>query len=308
MTVTRFAFKLADGDNYIDLAQCLSLVQRTMVRQKQTFTVLGGQVVDNVGGDGTNTTASIKISTAPNFWYIRAAINRCFKAWKDQRSRTLQNAELDGVKNATAKFSDFKITLNGVGSASNVLPVSTGQAVLQEFGSHSGAPSFGEWATASVISEEPIMIAGAPQTEFHFKILGDHTATYYSATKGWLVTRALPDTEFEPDMLDLDGNAVLDYKEDALNLLNDTDDGQPERLTLLYEDNDNAPFPTRDIYSNVDSSHNLQLQSLSYVSSNNPSQMIPGFKALCGLIQVKVQDTATNPVLFLDVLNTPEAF
>lgn len=308
MTVTRFAFKLADGNNYIDLAQCMSIVQRTMVRQKQTFTVLGGQVVDNVGGDGTNTTASIKISTAPNFWYIRAAINRCFKAWKDQRSKTLENAQLDGIKNATAKYADFKMTLNGVGSDSNLLPHYTGGTGITEFGSTSGQPTTGEWSTASVVSEEPVLIAGAPQTEFHFKIVGDHTGTYYSATKGWLVTRALPDSEYEPDMVDLDGNAVLDYKEDALNLLNETDDGQPERLTLLYEDNDFAPFAVRDVYGYVDSSNNLQLQSLSYVSSNNPSQMIPGFKALCGLIQVQVQDTATNPVLFLDVLNTPEAF
>ena len=289
MAVTRFAFKLANTNNYIDLAQCLSLVQRTMVRQKQNFTVLGGQIIDNPG-----TQSAIKISTAPDFWYTRAAINRCFKSWKDQRSRTLQNAELDGVKNATAKYSDFKITLNGVGSSSNVLPHYTGGTAVTPC----AAP--GEWATASVTDE-----MGA---EKHFKIVGDHTATYYSATKGWLVTRAIPDAEFEPDMLDLDGNAVLDYKEDFLNLLNETADGQPERLTLLYEDNDNAPFAVRQIYGDIDQSTNLQLQSFVYLNSNNPSQMIPGFKALCGLIQVNVADTATNPILFLDVLNTPEAF
>lgn len=299
MAVTRFAFKLADGDNYIDLAQCLSLVQRTLVRQKQNFTVLGGMVVDNPGNP-----TPIKISTAPDFWYIRAAINRGFKSWKDQRSRTLENAQLDGVKNSTAKYSDFKVTLNGVGTNANVLPAYTGPITsITEFQTGSG-----EWSTASVTSEEPIIIGGSPQTEFHFKIVGDHTNTYYGLTKGWLVTRALPNSEYEPDMLDMDGNAVLDYKEDALNLLNETDDGQPERLTLLYEDNDNAPFATRDIYGSIDSAYNLALQSVSYVSENNPSQMVPGFKALCGLIQVQVGDDATNPILFLDVLNQPEGF
>ena len=292
MAVTRFAFKLADGNNYIDLAQCLSLVQRTMVRQKQNFTVLGGQIIDNPSDQ-----SAIKISTAPDFWYVRAAINRCFKAWKDQRSRTLENAELDGVKNATAKYSDFKISLNGVGSASNVLPHFTGGSSVSPL----AAPA--EWSNASVFDEMG--------NEKHFKIVGDHTAGaggYYSATKGWLVTRALPDAENEPDMVDLDGNAVLDYKEDYLNLLNETADAQPERLTLLYEDNDNAPFAVRQIYGDIDLSTNLQLQSFCYVNANNPSQMIAGFKALCGLIQVNVADTATNPILFLDVLNTPEAF
>ena len=296
MAVTRFAFKLASGSNNIDLAQCMSLVQRTMVRQKQNFTILGGMVVDN-------DQAEVTISTAPDFWYIRAAINRCFKSWKDQRARTLAGAaEQHNVSNA--KYSDFKISLNGATLGDNLLPQFTHGTSTDDIASG------GEWATASVISEEPVVpVSGAAPTErMFFKVLGAHTSTYYSASKGWLATRVLPDSEAEPDMLDLDGNAVLDYKEDFLNLLNETADGQPERLTLLYEDNDFAPYPVRDIYGNIDSAHNLALQSMSYVSSANPSQMIPGFKALCGLIQVQVDSNATNPILFLDVLNTPEAF
>lgn len=294
MTVTRFAFKLGEGENYIDLAKAMSLVQRTMVRQKQLFTVLGGQLVDN-----PNTQSKIKISTAPNFWYIRAAINRCFKAWKDQRSRTLGNAELDGVKNATAKYADFKMSLTGSGST--LTPVYTGGASIVPFN------TTGEWEFASVTDELG--------NERHFKIVGPHTSNYYSATKGWLVTRALPDAENEPDMMDTvdpsgagSADGILDYKQDFINIMNETADGQPERLTLLYEDNDNAPFGVRDIYGNVDQSTNLQLQSLVYVNANNPSHMIAGFKALCGLIKVDVDENATDPILFLDVLNTPEVF
>ena len=292
MAVTRFAFKLGDGHNYIDLAQCMSMVQRTMVRQKQNFTVLGGQVVDN-------SAATVKISTAPDFWYIRAAINRCFKAWKDQRSRTLAGAS-ENANVGTAKYSDFKISLNGVSTANNLLPHFTGASSITEI-SDTGI----EWATASVVSEEAV----DGSTERHFKILGAHTGGYYGAVKGWLVTRTIPDSEFEPDMLDLDGNSVLDYKEDMLNLLNETGDGQPERLTLLYEDNDTAPFATRDIYGDIDDSYNLQLQSLSYTSGalGTTSAMVPGFKALCGLVHVNVA-AGSDPILFLDVLNTPEAF
>ena len=108
MTVTRLAFKLSAGDNYIDLAQCMSLVQRTLIRQKQTFTVLGGQLVDN-------STGSYKIMTAPNTWYVRAAINRGFKAWKDQRHKTLANAQLESGVNdkAVGKYADYKVTLSG---------------------------------------------------------------------------------------------------------------------------------------------------------------------------------------------------
>ena len=291
MSVTRFAFKLQDGNNVIDLAQCMSIVQRTMVRSKQIFTVLGGQIIDN-----PEQQTPVKISTAPNFWYIRAGINRAFKAWKDQRAKALANANLDtgvGAKHV-GKFADFKVSLNGENAADLILPHYTGEnTVLPIQGSD-------EYARASVTQEN-----GA---ERHFRILGGHTPAWYGTTYGWLTTRVIPDSEYEPNMLDLDGNAVLDYKEDFLNLLNETDDDQANRLELLYEDNDNAPFPVRNIYGGIDNPFNLQLQSFVYVNANNPSHMIPGFKALCGLVHVNVGEDATNPILFLDVMNTPEGF
>jgi hypothetical protein len=291
MSVTRFAFKLQDGDNVIDLAQCMSIVQRTMIRQKQIFTVIGGQIIDN-----PTVQTPVKISTAPNFWYIRAGINRAFKAWKDQRAKTLANANLEtgvGAKHV-GKFADFKLSLMGENSPSLVLPHFTGSSTVLPI-----APP-DEYARASVTQEN-----GA---ERHFRILGGHTSTFYGTTYGWLSTRVIPDSEYEPNMPDLDGNSTLDYKEDFLNLLNETDDDQAQRLELLYEDNDNAPFPVRDIYGGVSDSYNLQLQSFVYVNENNPSQMIPGFKALCGLVHVNVASSATEPILFLDVLNTPEGF
>ena len=290
MTVTRICYKLSTGDNYIDLARDLSLLQRTMIRQKQTFTVLGAQVVDN-------TTGTVKISTAPNFWYVRAAINRCFKAWKSQRALALDNAELEDSKFAVGKFSDFKMTLNG--SPTNCLPQ------FDNGGTTSDLAAPHEWAVASVIDELG--------TEKHFKIVGDHTGSQYGATKGWLQTRAIPDANYEPDMPDLgdgQGNAadgVSDYRQDFINLLNDTGTGQSERLTLVYEDNDQAPYALQNIYGNMDSNYNLQIQSKTYLTSTNPHHMVAGFKALCGLIHVKVTD-GSSPLLFLEVHNSPEAF
>ena len=163
MPVTRFAFKLTSGqDNYIDLAQCMSLVQRTLVRQKQKFTVLGGQLVDNAQG-------SVKISTAPNFWYTRAAINRGFSAWKQMRAKTLANAELESVgPNAVGKYSDFKVTLNGV--SSTIRPV---------IGANFSQIAEGEeWNLADLENE-----AGDSKL---LKICGDHSSSYYGLMRGWL--------------------------------------------------------------------------------------------------------------------------
>ena len=312
MAVTRLAYKLADGDNYIDVAKDLSNLQRTLIRQKQTFTILGGQLVDNVAGAGSDAntnalsavTGVVTVSTIPNFWYFRAAINRMFKAWKDQRSRTLANATLDGLNDkAVGKFADFKVTMNGV--LANTSPIATGTT-----GSRTVIAAGTEWQIASLMDETEPAAGG----EKHLKVLGDHTTNYYGGMKGWLQTRAIPDSVAEPDMPDLgdgDGGAadgVLDYKQDFINTLYDTEDAQPERLELLYEDNDNGPYPVSNIYADVESSTNMQLQNFVYLSNNNPHQMLAGFQALCGLIHVHCQDTTSAPILFLDVVNRPEAF
>jgi hypothetical protein len=295
MTVTRLAFKLADGTNQIDVARALSQVHRTLVRQKNTFTIIGGMLVDN-------SNAIVKVSTAPNFWYTKAAINRGFRAWKQMRARTLQNAELENSNMAVGKYSDFKVTLNGSTSALN--PIYTGGGTLTTL------PGPAEWNHADLRDE-----AG---NEMKLRIVGSTAAPYYGLMDGWIRTRATPDATNEPTMPDLDGDGTSDYQQDFINNLYDTSDGQPERLELVYDENDSAPFTINELYGDTDSINNLQLQSMVYLagapSSNDPAvhgakteAMIPGFKALCGLIRVDVEQ-GSNPVLFLDVMNTPEGF
>ncbi len=294
MSVTRLAFKLSAGHNYLDLAKSLSQYHRTLVRQKANFTILGGQIVDN-------SDLSAKISTAPNTWYVRAAVNRCFKAWKQQRAQTLTNAELEDSQQNVGKFADFKIMMNSAGTGNYREPVWTANPT----GALDTVATAADWAYASVTDET----APASGSEKHFMILGDHTTEKYSATKGWLETRSLPNDIQEPDMPDLNSDGTFDYKVDFLNNLNETEDGQPERLTLLYEDNDGAPYAVQQLYGDYDDPYNMQLQGLIHLSGGAglTSQMIAGFKALCGLVHIHIEN-GSNPVLFLDVMNTPEAF
>ena len=113
MAVTRLAFQLSDGTNYIDLASQMSIHLRTMVRQKQTFTILGGMIVDNASSD-----AKYAVSTVPNTWYVRAAINRAFKAWKFSRNKLLsESAAEDATNLTTGKYADFKVYYNSGASS-----------------------------------------------------------------------------------------------------------------------------------------------------------------------------------------------
>lgn len=279
MAITRLAFQLQDGDNYIDLAKALSLHHRTLVRQKQIFTVMGGMLADNSDED------LITVSTAPNTWYTRAAVNRAFKAWKNMRSKALANAE---DTSGTGKFADFKVYLNAGGSGSYREAIATGQASarleLQDR----------EWTYSSLEDETG--------NDVQIQIVGPHNAgaSRYSATTGWINTRAQPNDANEPTMPDNDGNGTLDYKEDFINLMHDQSDGRPERLALAYEENDDSPYALDHLYGTTSSNYNLQLQCAAYTQKTS-QVMIPGFEALCGLIHVHVGSGATNPFLFLDV-------
>lgn len=289
MAVTRLAFQLTDGAvNYIDIASAMSTIQRTLIRQKQVFTVVGGMIVDNPG-----TPQLITVSTAPNTWYMKAAINRCFRAWKRQRAMTLETT-VPGSRNPQAKYADFKILLNGASATGYIEPIATGSS-----GGRIPIPS-NEWQYSTVKDEVN------PARTFH--IIGDHSATRYGAMKGWVQTRPLPNSVAEEDYVDLDGVNGADYDEDFLNLLDNTVDGQDERMDAVMEENDDAPFVPGSVYGGIGQDTALQLQCSTYVSSTNPTQMIPGFKALCGLISIDVPAGTTSPFLFLDVLNTPEAF
>jgi len=296
MAVTRLAYQLQEGHNYIDLAQALAITHRNshknQFRQKNIYTVLGGMFVNN----NIATTSKLSVATVPNTWYVKAAINRCFNAWKSQRARTLANTETDGADLAVGKYSDFKIMYNSGGLSNYLVPVAAGTTASR------GNLATGEWNYASVVDE-----AGS---EAHFMVLGNHAAgSKYAALKGWVETRALPRVENDPNMPDLNADSVKDYKVDFLNNLNETEDSNPERMVLLYEDNDKAPFHVTELYHDLDDDFNDQFQGYAITSATNPTAMIPGFKAVCGLIRIYV-DTVDEqpPILFLDVSNDQESF
>lgn len=282
MSVTRLAFQLGPGTNQIDLARALSAHQRTLIHQKQIFTVLGGMVVDNPTDN-----QSVEISTAPNTWYTRTAVNRLFKSWKRYRSKTLS---LLSESVQPSKYSDFKILLNSEPAGSIALPITRNRNALNG----------GEWIYSSMINE-----AG---TEKFMQIVGGHGITRYSATKGWIQTTAIPQLS-DPVMANIDGIPGPDYELDFLETLHETDDEIDTKTEQIVEDNDEAPFNRLLMYGDdIDEQNDLQTQYFTYVSANNPNQMIPGFKALCGLVQVEFGSGVSQPILYLDVLNTPEDF
>lgn len=280
MAVTRLMFKLTAGSNQIDIARALSLFHRThKIHQKQVFTVLGGMVIDNPAHS-----QSIEVSTAPNTWVHKAAINRCFDEWKKYRHNILSSTELEG-----SKYSDFRLLLNTNGNIRN--PLNTAREPL----------AIEEWQYSQLENEAGGTIS--------FRIVGGHGGATYSAIQGWLATTGMPYPASDPAMPDLDGVVGADYLDDWLVNVNGTNDNITDRVEDAVEENDERPYDLEQIYGpTITEQDNLQSQAFCYVSDNNPHAMIAGFKALCGLVQVNCGSEVTEPILYLDVLNEGEAF
>lgn len=283
MAIVRLAYKLSEGQNYIDLAKGLSITERRLIHQKQVFTVMGGMIVD----DTTNT--KVKISTAPNNFYTRNAVTRGFRAWKKSRAKALEAAG-DGADNIVAKYADFKVFLDAASTSAYLNPFSAGSDQL----------TGGEWSASSIQPEQ-----GPAQ---QFQIVGPHIAgSRYSLAKGWLETRA--NLVRDPSMPDLNSDGTEDVEVDFIATMFQDTNEDTTRLNLIEGINDDRPFPltslmtTQSAYS-ASEPKNLQLQFISHSGGQNElAASIPGFQALCGLIRVDVtNDTeAADPFLIIDV-------
>lgn len=282
MSVTRLCYQLTAGTNMIDIARDLSVALRThKIHQKSVFTVVGGMVVDNPG-----TSQSVELMTAPNTWYMKSAINRAFAHWKKYRHRVLTESG-----QVPSKFADFRINLSSAGSASYRYAKNADRENL----------ALEEW-NYSVIEND----AGVAKS---FQIVGDHSPSRYACMKGWLETRPTPTNASEPVMPDLNSDAVLDYTIDFLVTEDGTNDNITDQVIDVVEENDERPYTLLQAYGpDINNADNLQSQCFVYVSDNNPTQMIPGFQALCGLVRVDCGNEVTQPLLYIDVLNTPEGF
>ena len=95
----------------------------------------------------------------------------------------------------------------------------------------------------------------------------------------------------------------------------DSDDVLDDRLTIINNENDGAPYDENTMFGNASAGssgqHNLQRVSVARPTANTTLVApIHGFQALCGLVQIKVgNDTASNSwELVLDVETKGEKF
>ena len=295
MAVTRLRFKgTTSGIKYLDLNWALSVQLRRLHRQKVMNTVYGGYFVDSAS---TEQNSRIDINVAPSTWPVKRAINRGFSLWRKMISRTLKDMEGAG----TGSYSDFKVWLDHQQTTGNIL------YPLDANGNEIGQ---GEWNMSTLTTEDPDGPGGTTPDSYDLMIVGPHKGNdpdwdRIGLLQSWVNSRAIPDSA-HPDL-------PAEFTTDPLNNLFDAGDVQDDRLQIIADENDGAPYDEETMFGNAygtnrnDNADNLMRVSTSITTTTSPVAVVQGFSALCGLVQIDVQATGAWE-LVLDVESTGVKF
>ncbi len=206
------------GGLFIDIAQCLSTVNRKTYRQGMNYAISNIRFTSLKSGE-------VQVFTLPNNWCMDNATTKMFELWKEQRAEVLK--ESPSLK---AAWSDFKVFMNpahaAIGVAGNLTPYGSDGVTTTAY-------LLGEWAASEITT--PVTggsTGGAHQSTIH--VVGDNVpagvyqpgvTTSVSAIEQYADSRALiqvpdpvpPGTAFRDTVF----NITSSHDEMARDIIND---------------------------------------------------------------------------------------
>jgi hypothetical protein len=217
--------------HYIDLAQCLSIVNRRSYRQGMNYAVASIEVFAATGGN-------VAVQTIPHTWVADNATTKAYEAWREQRAEVLK--EQPSLK---ARWSDFKLFMDAThstaGVAGNMIPHDASGI----------AYNVGEWDASQYVVPLPgaDQAAAGDAKEVTFHVTGNHTpaGTFEVATttsvgliKAYAASRALP---LAPDPA-TEGQYISGF----YNVNSLPDELSEDVMANVADHNDNPPYDLND--------------------------------------------------------------
>ncbi len=276
--------------NYIDLSQCVSLVNRRFYRQGLNWAVSNIKVLS-----GSGVVGQVSIHKLPNTWVMSNAWEKSFRAWTHMIKNATEEQSLESIK---GKFLDFKIYANEghhkAGYPSNLLPFSAATATTAV-----DLAALGQWQPAEI--ELPSTTA-TPGQSFAYELIGvggntaapgDSGLNAKGIIAGYEVSRALPsqqDPNVPDDASSTDANWILGLYNDGTNQDGDV-------VQMLEITGDNPPYPfENDKLGNTDTMYpggqnnlsTLEIHSFEFITGTTVggTTRIKGGNFPCGLIEV----------------------
>ncbi len=293
-----FAFVPEEGETsgtyFIDIAQCLSIVNRKSYRQGMNYAVENMSFKYAPLGDPQEEKfMSIVVSKVPTTWCADNATTKAFASWMEQRDSVLK--EQPSLK---AKWSDFKIFLDAdhatAGVGDNLIPLAS---IVDSCGESNEEFVKGEWDMSQFVTPLPgaDQAASGDAHELVFHVVGDHipagdftkSTASVGLIKAYAASRALPLTP--------DPHTEGQYVTGFYNIQQSEDEKSQDIMANVADRNDNPPYSTSE-YPGSDTNAPFaqivkKLYPSNYGSTTNGSMTVSidntgSFLAPFGLIRI----------------------
>lgn len=279
---------------YVDIAQCLSIINRRSYRQGMNYAVAKVEVFSPDGGN-------LGIFTVPTTWVADNATTKAYKHWEKQRQEVL-----DEQPSMKAKWSDFKVFMDAThavaGVADNLTPVNM-----------SATPALyllGDWDASEMVF--PVTggsggTAAANQQTMH--VLGDNVpvGNFTVAKTSFSLIEAYANSRRTPQSPDPSTTGVSTTTNPYATLAS-SDSKYQDIAENLLEHNKETPYDLDDYPGGELNAPNPQWVGTAILNDYGDatawsSSRCDGFIAPFGLLQIDTtsfeDDTAMNVVITL---------
>ena len=296
-----------ETSHFIDIMRDLSASNRRLYRQHKVVQIANISVTSRNTNNGL-----ISFSTAPDTWVTRAALRRGKKMHEEMASLAL---DLPGSEKRKGRWNDFKVYLSDdhrlAQSDSNKTPRTRDNGNL--------LAGSGEWVYSKFQSPD----GQTGSDEFRAHILGAHTPGADPATNPY-TSIGLIQSYGEARATVNDDTPLVDSQGSDDPLLNLFDAGTQvdEIANDLENDGDNPPYK---ILQSGDkstigehypgASSNMPKPIVNRLAaigqqggSSAPTVMLPGFTALCGLLEIEVQSASASDEFDITIEIAPGSY
>lgn len=290
-----------ETSHYIDLARDLSAINRRLYRQGKVYQVA------NISITSRNTiNGFVSFSTAPDTWVTRASWNRGKKMYDEMNKLVL---DMPGSNARKGRYHDYKVYLdNAHRSAAQNRPLDSannqagsGEWIASEFHSPDGTTTQ-DLFTTHLLGAHAVGAGGGDNYESIGLILsyGEARATVNQETP-------LTDSQGSDDpLLNLfDSGSQVD--EIAADLENDANAPPYKLMSGGSEATIGEHYPGSS--SNMPRALVNRLVGIGQQGGvSAPTVMVPGFTAICGLIEVEMASAVENDVFDITIELAPGAY
>lgn len=274
---------------YIDVAQCLSILNRKLVRQGQLFRISNMQVFTDEKDSDSNDDYRLKVGTLPTNWVTRNAWVKS-KALFDEMN--MMASENIGSASTFPKWHDFKVYYN---AGHKVQVAGSTESTVTPVDLDANAFPSGEWQYSQFSD------SGTTPDEYYVHMLGKHTAsgtlakttnsTNYDSVGLVLAYAQSRVVQQSPDPVHYTDTEISPWA----RLFGD--DAQTVDVNEHLQDtNDDPPYDVNDYIGAGDDDAGVCMFTGRLQEGNIPvaTRGIPSFIAPCGLVRLEIDASSAH--------------